>query len=279
MFSVGILYSSQELLSLVGAGQITKEDFINSFVRFKVASADVVFKQCIDCGWLEVAVDGSLSVSSQGKLVLAPEPPELRLRTQLVHLIDSTSPSWISRVRYGRGELEYSIPPAVRQCFDEAGLFEQWTDELIAWWDKLASAVRMRKNDEALATGRKAERLSLEHEERRLGKRPVWQALDTSISGYDILSSVSAADETPMCIEVKGTTQRKNEAFFHISRNEWDTAQKSAKYVFDLWMLRGEPVFKRIEATDLIGHIPKDFGTGQWKQAALPFKAFFQTSV
>lgn len=274
MYSVGVLYSIQEFLTFVAQNPVVGSEFEKIGSRFVLASSGDVFSASLRCGWVELNDSGVCVLTTRGREILTKSPAEVMLRYQLYDLIEVFQPSWAMKIRAGRAEVKPFLPPAVEQIFREAGLFAEWSDEIVAWWDTLAQAVRMRKADALLLTGRKAERRSCEYERDRTGKEPHWQSIDSNYSGFDILSIVSPTDRRPMKIEVKGTEQRLKEAYFTVTRNEWQTAESATVYRFHLWILRGKGRLIKLDAADVAPHVPGDCGSGKWESVRIRFKAF-----
>jgi hypothetical protein len=193
---------------------------------------------------------------------------------QICDLIFVDQPAWAAKIPNGREEAARFFPPEVRQCFKEAGLLRSWDEAVVAWWDELAISTRSTKSSLALVTGRKAERLSMQYEEKRTGFTPHWQSLDSNFSGFDILSRVDENDSSTKKIEVKGSILSVKEAFFTISRNEWETAISSSNYAIHLWCLKSEPLLIEVSFEELKLHVPIDNNDGKWETTRIPFKIF-----
>jgi hypothetical protein len=123
--------------------------------------------------------------------------------------------------------------------------------------------------------GRTAEKLTIRFERDRTGSKPLWQAIETSFSGFDVLSVVAAGASERLKIEVKGSRQRRSEASFYVSRNEWDTALASHNFQFHLWLMHeGQATVFVVPYKEMLSHVPKDGDTGRWESAQLFYKAF-----
>jgi hypothetical protein len=72
--------------------------------------------------------------------------------------------------------------------------------------------------------GRSGEKMSFDHEWKRTGLKPIWQAVESNLAGFDILSVTDSINNAKLQIEVKATTSEINYAKVHITRNEWETA-------------------------------------------------------
>lgn len=101
----------------------------------------------------------------------------------------------------------------------------------------MAGLVRGIKSSVLSQTGRTGERLSLAFEKDRTGKQPIWQSIESNLSGFDILSCLSDMDASPLQIEVKASENSWNYADFHLTANEWESATLARNYMFHLWVL------------------------------------------
>ncbi len=273
-FSVGILYSAQEFILYVSQKSISVSDFETAFNRFSLARPDDILKVCLKCKWVEFQQDGICRLTPSGELLLI-EDAEKALRIQLCDLIDAEKPSWAVKIPNGRKEVERFFPSDVYQCFREAGLFANWNDDVVEWWDKLSVAARSVKSSLSLVVGRRAEKLTIEYEAIRTGIRPHWQSIESNFSGYDILSKSDKGSDIPRMIEVKGSELPRNEAFCFVTRNEWRTAEIAPDYRFHLWALRGErPYLIDVGIEEMSKHIPSDLGNGKWETTKVPFNTF-----
>jgi hypothetical protein len=280
MVSVGVLYDAQKLLNKIQGTPLSASLLLESFPRLEVAEFSVVLKLCQECQWLAVNHNNHLIISPRGAALCSHAEAELALRAQIVDLLSLTAPSWARKIADGRAEAVKIMSEEVRQIFREAGLLADWTDELIGWWDAIGLAARHRKSEKNLETGRRAERLSLDYEETRTGRRPEWTCANTNYAGYDLLSILGRDDSRPQPIEVKGSTQRLTEATFSLSRNEWDVANGNGSYRLHLWLVkpRDQEVARdlRVVSSDRLGaHIPADAGSGEWSTVRIPFRAFW----
>jgi len=148
------------------------------------------------------------------------------------------------------------------------------TDAIVQWWDELGGLARGFRSAGAMAVGRKGERLTLAYETQRTGSEAIWQSIETSFSGYDVLSVVSDVDATPMQVEVKASELRLKDAFAHISANEWESAQSARAHQFHLWHVGSPPQLAVVDVGQMSGHIPSDQGDGRWESVRVPYRAF-----
>jgi hypothetical protein len=281
MISVGMLYDAQKLMRTVSSLQVTTSELLESFKRLEVAELPAVLRLAQQCQWIELDSADTIILSLHGRRIHDMGDVGNQLRHQLRDILHFIQPSWAKKLADGRSEAIKIMPEMVRQIFSEAGLLEEWTDELMVWWDDIALTARTKKNEKKLRTGRIAERLSLTYEEDRTGQKPKWTCAETNYAGYDILSVVSAIERRPCAIEVKGSTQRLKEAHFFLSRNEWGAAEGSPDYRIHLWLIRtsGQEIERdlRVVTSDTLRqHIPIDKGDGKWNAVAIPFAPFWQ---
>ncbi len=271
MFSVGLLYSTLDFLKLIPSSGLTQDVFKNHFQFFKYSTSDKILEVSFKCGWSKLTQFGEIELTQRGA-----ELSQMDYRSALVHQLEdmilSFNPVWASVILRGRTEAKNFLPPDAHQCFKESGLFEKLNDNIVMIWDRLAMAYRSYTNKKLLEIGREGERLSILHERDRTGSEPIWQALESNNSGFDLLSIVSRGNTKRLKIEVKSTSSDANYAKFHLSRNEWQTAVNSEHYVFHLWSLNGEtPLLKCISVSDVMKHMPTNQGNGRWESVEIPF--------
>lgn len=269
-FSVGVLYSIQEFLALVKATPFKASDFPAFYNTFSVSSSNQILKTAVEVHWVESTLTDELIVTTKGEEVLKAKDAEEKLRVQIYHLITLLKPSWSSVICYGRAEAVKYFKKDVYQCFNEAGLLNGFSDDVVKWWDKLGLISRNQNNDHLLEIGRIGERLSIEFEKERTGFEPIWQSIDSNSSGYDLLSRKTAADDTTLMIEVKASNRKMDFIEFHISKNEWDVANVSKeKYLFHIWSLNPTKELFILSVNDISNHIPENKGTGEWESVVI----------
>jgi hypothetical protein len=274
MFSVGVLYSAQEFLEFVSNTPDLDLSFSEIFQSFAVASPKAILELSQRCEWVRLNISGKLEVTERGYQVLLSKQPELSLRVQIGHVIETYLPPWIPLLSRGRMETQKYLPPGALQCFKEAGLFSTPTDDIVNWWDNFSKMSRKKNKDDNLQTGRRGEKLSITYERNRTKREPLWQGFETNLAGYDLLSVVDTQDLRPLCIEVKASDSRPEVATFYISKNEWNVASTSDNYLIYLWSLRPKPKLIVITPAQLQSHIPIDQGDGNWEKASVPFSVF-----
>lgn len=180
------------------------------------------------------------------------------------------SPTWCALLRTGRDALRAGDPD-VLVCFQRAGAFDpQPSPSIVAWWDDLASLAYADRDRDRIATGRQAERLSLDYERRRLARHtgapePIWKSLDSNAAGYDIQSWNLLEDRwIPKYIEVKGS--KWDPPGLHLTRHEWNTAVRHGPtHIFQVWEL-ARCRMAEVSVDEMAAHIPMDNGAGEWEE-------------
>lgn len=272
--SVGQLHSAKQLLDWVGRNQLSRSD-VNFFPRVLVCPAGDILNLSTRCGWVEVDLDGVLKLSARGLILQKIDDFRVRLREQMQDIISREQPSWSKLFPKGRNETAKFVSADVRQCLEEAGLLTTpVTDDIVTWWDEMSGLVRGIKTSVLAQIGREGERLSLKHEESRTGRVPVWQSIESNLSGYDVLSCISNTDVAALQIEVKATENSLDYAQFHLSSNEWETASLARNYRFHLWLLGASPRLASVTVEQMETHIPVNTGAGSWESVEIPFGVF-----
>ena len=89
------------------------------------------------------------------------------------------------------------------------------------------------------------------------------------------LSITEISDPLHLQIEVKASERPISFADFHVTRNEWEVAQTSERYVFHLWSLAAPGKRLAVLSPEQVAsHIPTENGKGRWETVAIPFNAF-----
>lgn len=275
-FSVGVLYSSRSLLQAISEGGLHANNFPDSFARIDVADGSTVLSMSQKCRWVAIGDDGLMRLTERGTYLLQLSEPKTCLREQLLDLVLADPPPWSRRMIQGRFEAMQAMPDPARQCFRDCELFDGKDDETIDWWDRASNAVRAERSRVNHEVGRTAEKLTLQFEKTRTGVDPIWQAIETSVSGFDVLSIVQPGSAARLKIEVKGSKLPRKEASFYLTRNEWNTAtaSRSGEFHFHLWLVHDSPKLFVVPAESLEPHVPSDGQSGRWEQAQLFYKAF-----
>jgi len=275
VLSPGYLHSSFRLLEMIAKREHHLSVLASALPRIEVLPAAQVVNFAIGLGWVGSDNEGRAAMTASGALIHKMSSASERIRQALLDFIGIIQPAWAQLTPRGRQETLSALSPEVRQCFAEAGLIAGFSDEVVGWWDALAARARGQKSQIMMETGRHGERLSIKYEQARTGKEPSWQAIESNLSGFDILSVVGALDTRKLPIEVKTTSGAIRHAFFHVSRNEWETGTTSDFYTFHLWAIGGNnPTLAVLDKADLAPHIPTNQGTGSWESVEIPFEAF-----
>ncbi len=203
-----------------------------------------------------------------------PSDPIVFYRRCINSIIDQ-QPVWMKTITLGRRKFTQKISRDQEQCFRSAGLLEESISaEVMEWWDLTAARMRQLRDYESMKRARAAERLSLEHETKRLKQleirnEPVWMSLEDNTVGYDILSyDVGVSEPINRLIEVKSTVI--SPLRFFLSRNEWETAAKfGERYFFHVWDLQ-VPHLHECTVKSVSEKIPSDNASGRWSSAEIP---------
>ncbi|WP_164817279.1 protein NO VEIN domain-containing protein [Paenibacillus lautus] len=194
------------------------------------------------------------------------------IKCLITAILKETFPGWLYQVPFGREIVATCLrdneKTDVLQCLESAGLYSKHPDnDVVEWWDELASLVRLSEDELKLRSGRGAERLTLEHERGKLIDlmlEPYWISLENNFAGYDVLSyEEGQTGIRPKMIEVKSCKSRP--IVFYLSKNEWKTAQKIGDgYVFHIWYL-AEKRLLELRVEDVGRSIPINQGLGDWQ--------------
>lgn len=185
-------------------------------------------------------------------------------------------PTWAKLMMLGRTRFTKKLSRDECSLFRQAGLLDSPpTDDVITWWDNLTGRVRLAQDAEKLARARQAEKLSLNHEKKRLldigiDKDPEWTAIEDNTAGYDVLSyEKNEYGLINKPIEVKSTIA--SPLRFILTRNEWEQALKFGEvYFFHVWDLKQDPPKLYVKTLNEIApHIPSDNEKGKWKNAEI----------
>jgi hypothetical protein len=270
MFSVSLLYSALDFLKLIPRAGLTTDDFKKHFQTFKYATADKILDVCFKCGWIRLTQAGQLELNARG-VEISELDYKSALLLQLEDLILNYNPVWGSVLTKGRVEVKNFLPSDASQCFKEGGLFDELNDSIIRFWDRLSLAYRNYSQKKMTEIGRRGEKLSYDHEWQRTGRKPIWQAVESNLSGFDILSVSNIDDHSRLQIEVKATTSEINYSRIHITQNEWSAATNSHNFIFHLWHLSQLPKLYEVTVERVNEHIPRNSGNGEWESVEIPF--------
>lgn len=277
MLSPGILVSSFEMLEILGRKSISLKEAALAFPRVGVCRSVDVIALIQKMSWIRVGGENCAEITISGKRIIGTPCHEKRLRQAILDFIDIYQPPWIQNATFGRSKVLAFAGAETRQVFVEAGLASGIDTETIAFWDMLAGRARGQKNDYLAAIGRIGERLTIQLEEKRTGRKPKWVSVENNADGYDVLSVVASDNRAQLSIEVK-TTKMGYKGHFHITKNEWERAQAALFHCFHLWSLRGDSGEAAHLATlsldDIAPHVPINAGNGEWESFLLSYETF-----
>jgi len=271
---VGHVYRLPELLRAISEDPTSRLWTSQSLDYWEGISLSSMVEAGQTSGLVSCSVDGVFSITASGHRVLAEQTSRTRFRRAVMELYTFTRPAWISLVPLGRQAVRAAVPPHDLQSLDESGLLADFDRETVAWWDALGGSIRSQQDQDRLAIGRDAERLSLGYEDWRTGTAPRWVAIESTLAGYDVLSQVSSANAATLMIEVKGSTRLLATAALILSRNEWETITSSSRAVLDAWLIMGHCASLRRTTVELLSPlIPLDQSDGKWQTVTIPYSA------
>lgn len=227
------------------------------------------------CGLLEIHND-RIQLTKLGKKFGYQELSLIEAkRTLLFHYIESAKPSWSSMLTKGRMESFPLFHEDIKACFSDADLMAEPTKEIVLWWDSISNIVYGQRSKCKNSIGRYGEILTLGYEAQRTGQPSKWQAIESNLSGYDILSVVDQHNREPLLIEVKASQCTFASSLAYITRHEWETAKRSAHYFFYFWSIcNGRHRLAILSKDDMLVHIPQNIGKGHWETFSLNYSAF-----
>ena len=274
---VRVFYTLQDIFEHVRGSRSTDSGLRAAATLFGPATSEALTLASA-LGWLAQGQDGTIHPTQAGIEAHPVGSRSLRLRFQLHSFVLQTKPSWSALLCRGRREAAALLPSEIRQCLHDAGLLDGTDAQTVQWWDSLAVAARTESQHELLNIGRIGERLSLQYEQDRVGKTPLWQALESNAAGYDILSWLDNQSPEKLIIEVKCSVLAMDSAWIHITRNEWQTAGTAQHAVFHIWSVRsnGKSLWVK-KRTELQPHISLNQGDGEWETVRIPGSAITDT--
>lgn len=274
-FSPGLAQGCFELLAITTRQQLAFTEIKSSFAYLGGLPTQMVVETTQALNWLQASVHGHAQLTPWGSRLLITHGYEAQLRQALLDYIDIEHPSWVQNASFGRSRVISFAGSQIAQVFAEAGLADGTSEAVVAFWDALAARARGQRDDRLTQIGRLGERLTIDYEAQRTGRRPSWIAIDNNADGYDVLSIVGPANPRQLTIEVKTSTQG-TVGFAMLTRNEWEMAMESESHVFHFWNLRypTRPKLAIVSSDEMLEHMPRDHGMGQWDCTKIPFSAF-----
>lgn len=221
-------------------------------------------------------LEAAYSLSAIVPDVVSPEDGKAFYRSCIEAVTISKRPVWAKIMLLGRRKFVQKLSRDEMQCFREAGLLaDPPTPDVIEWFDRVNGNTRLAADQIKLERARLAERLSLEHESKRLAAlgiplKPQWVSIEDNTAGYDLLSyDTGPVEPINRLIEVKSTIA--SPLRFFLTRNEWDKACEFGQaYHFHIWDLQAQPprLYERTLA-EIAPHVPTDNERGVWKNAEI----------
>lgn len=179
--------------------------------------------------------------------------------------IRKMEPSWAGRIIYGRREIYCFLNKEEQRCFCLAGLYENYDQDTVDWWDNIASFLREKSNINKLNYGRNGEKLTIDYEEKRIGVKPKYVAIDSNLLGYDVISFVNLDKKEKLYIESKYSEKPYEYASFYVSSHEWSVAHNNKNYRFYIWYHKNNEIKLEIKTPEeIMPHIPLNSGIGEW---------------
>lgn len=278
-FSPGLVLACFELLEMTVRRDMRLAGIATEFSKIGVMPAGKVLDLVQTLNWICSGDDGRATVTIEGHRILSLPGYEGRVRRALLDYIDVVRPPWIQNAIFGRAKVIAFAGNDIAQVFVEAGLAHGTEVEVVEFWDELAARARGQRGVRFNAIGRAGERLTIERETRRTGRKPKWVSIDSNADGYDVLSVAGPSDGRHLSIEVKAT-KIGLAGSFHLTANEWERAIISDLHAFHLWDMSSScPALAVLSKDDVSPHVPADRGEGQWESVEIPFAAFSNVFV
>jgi len=275
--SPGILASSHILLRRIYEhDNYNLESLSGKNTSIDGTKAHDVIDTMLACKWYKIEHKKNV-LSEKGK-EYALKFDSIIKRQMISDFIKQSSDSWITLIPRGRKECIAYMPADILACFQSAELLENPpSDDVVLWWDQQSQMIRSDQTLLSLSIGRIGEKLTIKYEKNRTKIMPIWKSIESNIAGYDVLSFIEKDSTVRLAIEVKASERSIDTATAFITRNEWDTAINSKHYLFHFWLLSdSQKKLAILQTEDISLHMPRDQGSGKWKEALLQFKLFEQ---
>ena len=151
--SVGTLYAIQDLFDHLEQHLIAKDEFLAGFSKYGTSTALDVYDTASELSWICTADSGQLVLTLIGKDANQGIDRPSKLRCQLAKIIEANHPTWAALLPKGRKEAVAGFPEEIRQCFDEALLLGEISEEVVSWWAQSSSVMRAIAQRMRVATG------------------------------------------------------------------------------------------------------------------------------
>ena len=100
------------------------------------------------CEWIRES-NASIEFSDTGLTILSmfngDAISESLWKIILLQYISVCQPIWAKRIPFGRKEAYIFMNEEEQRCFFEAGLIDNYDDDVLDWWDSLAEIERLKK--------------------------------------------------------------------------------------------------------------------------------------
>ena len=282
--SIGKLFDVLDLIKIIhdAESEVDLKKIQEAFEpRLHAAPLEEVLHICQSCHFLKIE-NNSLGLTPSGIRLsnFNDYDYKVRLRSVIIEFIIAFKPSWAYMMQFGKAFIKAAgaLPADTKECFVEAGLFEDDLDVLKEWESIVCNlkSEDFSRNDEI---GLKGEYLTMLYESKRVGSEPRWISRETDAAGFDILSKLDNLNQENLAIEVKASEQTFEDARAHITRNEWNVALNTRNYIFHFWSLSSRnPKLFITSPTIIKTHAPKDYGRGEWESFRVNFSDIFSAN-
>jgi len=270
--SYGTLEATIALFKAVSKYNPNINDFKSTYPKICDVKSEYAISFAEKCRWITIK-ENAIILTPQAKSYLE-HPDEYTFRYMIRDYIIRLRPYWIGAIIRGRESCFQAMNLNERDCFYNAQLSDD-SSAVAKWWTDISNETRELNHLELIDRGFKGEELTIIYEEKRIGKKPIWHSIDSSIDGYDILSDVSSEDTQRLLIEVKSSELPLKDAKAHISKKEWKVAASSKNYQFYFWLITGSiNKLAILTAEDLAPHMSIDKGKGEWESVSIEFNQF-----
>ena len=188
------------------------------------------FNLCLELGLIKEGSD-SYEVTRTGLQVIEIDDVERSIRHLLDMLIEKGFLEWSAHLAQGPDKFREMYGDTDEwQILQWSGLTDNDDTDTVLWW--YGQRDHNRDRESKIETGEAGERKTIEYEKLRIGKKPEWVAYKHGDQyGYDVLSWCEAPKEPVpkgnLKIESKASIQKLENAYFFITRYEWDTAEQT----------------------------------------------------
>ena len=273
MLTPSVAYGCIHLLSVLEQQELYSLELTS--LELGPIPTEIIIEHAQFLDWISIDLRGIFIITEHGKKCQALPHTKVQLRFLLKEYFARRHDPWLQLAKMGRGPVLMQSPPEILQLFHEAGLAEDLDQNTIDFWDELAALVRSQTDTKNLKTGRIGEKMSMIFETNRTGYEPKWAAIESNSYGYDVLTRVSSTDGTHLKIEVKCSLENIASARFHLTKFEWQVAERSNNYNFHIWSVsENTPSLAVLTVAQVEPHIPINQNGGLWETVEIPFKLF-----